>query len=347
MKRLLVSSIAAVALLTACGVAEDTTAATVNGQDISVSAVTKLAKSKYIVDTASAGGLVSSKDVVVGSTTRRAALGLLVQSEVYEAGIAARKGEITDVDRDAAEAQISDYESNNQTTIDDTARPVIVRLIAAQAALGRILGGADIESAASPEKIEAYFDEHADEFAKICVDGFAVTSDQAAAAQAAVDRGDDIAAILADSSLQAQSLSQTGTETCVLSGQVSDSPLADLITTGPVGQWSSTDISDATAGDLTVFVRPNSRDEPTLDDPDISDQIAQQLQSEATSAAQEAFGAEAETILKRADVEIDSRYGRWDPSDPSLILAPLAPTPSAKAAAEALSADDLAGLQGQ
>ena len=93
------------------------TAATVNGQDISVSAVTKLAKSKYIVDTASAGGLVSSKDVVVGSTTRRAALGLLVQSEVYEAGIAARKGEITDVDRDAAEAQISDYESNNQTTI--------------------------------------------------------------------------------------------------------------------------------------------------------------------------------------------------------------------------------------
>ena len=62
---------------------------------------------------------------------------------------------------------------------------------------------------------------------------------------------------------------------------------------------------------------------------------------------QEAFGAEAETILERADVEIDSRYGRWDPSDPSLILAPLAPTPSAKAAAEALSADDLAGLQGQ
>ena len=123
MKRLLVSSIAAVVLLTACGVAEDTTAATVNGQDISVSAVTKLAKSKYIVDTASSEGLVSSKDVVVGSTTRRAALGLLVQAEVYEAGIAARKGEITDVDRDAAEAQISDYESNNQTTIDDTARP--------------------------------------------------------------------------------------------------------------------------------------------------------------------------------------------------------------------------------
>ena len=59
MKRLLVSSIAAVALLTACGVAEDTTAATVNGQDISVSAVTKLAKSKYIVDTASSEGLVS------------------------------------------------------------------------------------------------------------------------------------------------------------------------------------------------------------------------------------------------------------------------------------------------
>ena len=347
MKRLLVSSIAAVVLLTACGVAEDTTAATVNGQDISVSAVTKLAKSKYIVDTASSEGLVSSKDVVVGSTTRRAALGLLVQAEVYEAGIAARKGEITDVDRDAAEAQISDYESNNQTTIDDTARPVIVRLVAAQAALGRILGGADIESAASPANIEAYFDEHADEFAKICVDGFAVTSDQAAAAQAAVDRGDDIAAILADSSLQAQSLSQTGTETCVLSGQVSDSPLADLITTGPVGQWSSSAIADATAGDVTGFGRPNSRDEPTLDDPDISDQIAQQLQAEATSAAQEAFGAEAQTILERADVEIDSRYGRWDPSDPSLILAPLAPTPSAKAAAEALSADDLAGLQGQ
>lgn len=346
MKRLLASSIAAVVLLTACGVAEDTTAATVDGRDITVSAVTKLAKSEYLVSTASGEGLVSSSDVVVGSTTRRAALALLVQAEVFAADVRAQGGEVTDEDRQAADAQISQYEQEQGVTIDEAARPTITRLLAARTASARLSPVAVDE--VTDAQVEAYFADNAEQFADLsCVDAFAVEPAQAAAAQAAVDGGDSLAEILSNAQLAAQPLGQDGGEVCAPPDQVQEPTLAQLIYEAPVGQWASGEIANG-GETIAVFVRPNSRGDVGPDNETVAAQVRQQLQAEAETAAQTLSSDAEQKLFELADVEIDPRYGDWDPSQQSLILAPPAPRQSAKAAADVgLTAEDLAGLQGQ
>jgi hypothetical protein len=332
-KRLLASSIVIVALLTACSVAEDTTAATVNGTDISVSAVAALAKTTYVSQAAESTGvgLVSSPPGTTGSATQRLALSLLVQAQVYEDGIADRKGSVTDIDQQAAEQQISEFESSNADQLqggklEPLVRRFFLRYLAAQAALGRILGGSDIEQAASDENVAAYYDEHPEEFLQVCLDGFAVQPAQEAAAQAAIDRGDAVAAIVADASLQAQPLSQDGAETCVASSDVTNQQLAEPVLRGDVGVWATTTLSDPQNGDVVVFIRPNTRQQLTLDDQNVVATITKTLQDAATTEAQGKLSGESTKILGGADVDVNPQYGEWDPNDQSLIVAPAVPS---------------------
>jgi len=340
-KRLLLASTVAAALLTGCSVAEDTTAATVGGKDITVAEVAELARSPYIVQSASAEGLISSSDVVKGATTQRAALSLLVQSRVFEDAVAARKGEVTADDEQVAESQISGFEQQN-AAIDTTARELLLRTIAAQSALSRLLGGDDIADAASDESVAAYFADHQQDYDQVCVDGFAVRSPEKAAAQAAVDGGADVQTVLADAALQAQAMTQDGGEVCVFSGQVTDPDLADLIAQAPEGRWTTADLDDPQAGAITVFIRANRRVAATLDDANVTDAIRTLLQEEATNEAQQKFSGEQERVFATADVEIDPRYGTWDPTAQTVLVPPPTPKLSAKATA---SGD--AGLLGQ
>jgi len=336
-KRLPVIAIAAVvlaALVTSCGVAKDDTAATVNGHRISMAEVSKLAKTTFAAQRAdSAGtGLVSSPKGTTGAATQRFALSLLVQVQIYEDGISKRKGSISAADRDSAEEQLTKAETDNGTKFEPVVRDFFSRYIAAQEALGRLLGSADIESAATPDKVAAYFDEHRDEFVKICLDGFAVAPGNEAAAQAAVDRGDAVPTILADAALGAQPLSQDGSETCVLSSQVTNPDLAKAIVSGPIGSWSTSTVAAQTGGSsYVVFVRSNSRDQLTADDPDVSAQITKALQDAATQASQEKVSSEAGAIFGAADVDLNSQFGTWDPKSDTLVVAPATPKASATA----------------
>ena len=334
MKRLLASTLAVVALTTACGVAEDTTAATVDGTDISMSAVASLAKTTYIADRSdrAGAGLVSSSDTSVGSSKLRTALGLLVQVHALEGQVKARKGSITAEDRQNAESQVTQTEQQaaqqgGSSSLEPAIRKLFVRYFAAETALVRMQGGAE-PAAPTQAEVEQYFEAHADEFGVLtCVDGFAVLAASTPAAQAAIDRGDGIATILADAAIQAQPLSQDGKEVCVGAGQVTEKNLAALIENGPVGTWSSVSIEDPSNGTLTVFIRPNSREQATATTPAVVEQITSQLQQEAATARNSEITKSLQAALKAADVEIDPRYGTWDPKG-GIVAAPTAPRPA-------------------
>ena len=171
--------------------------------------------------------------------------------------------------------------------------------------------------------------DHQDEFVQVCLDGFAVTEDNQAKAQAAIDRGDTVAAVLADTTLAAQGLSQDGTETCVMASDVTNPQLAPAVLQAPVGQWTVAGVTDPTNGNVAVFIRPNKREPLTLDDPTVVQTITTTLQDDATAAAQQALSGEATKMLVSAKVDVNPQYGSWDPEDQALIVAPAVPTQKA------------------
>lgn len=357
MKRLLAISVAVIALatlVTSCGVAEDDVAATVSGDDITVADVAALARTKFIAEEAESSGigLVSNPEGTTGGAKQRLALSYILQGKVYEAELAARDDEVTSEDRQAAESSIASYEES-RGALGELERGILLEFVAAQVGLIRSLDlpepelpdlpeAADPATVATPEAIAAYFDANQDEFGTIaCVDGFAVAEGNQAAAQAAIDRGDAVAAIIADTALAAQPISPDGAETCVPTGQIAGD-IATAVIEGELGVWRVSVVEQSTGEPFAVFIRPNSRSAATVDNPAVVDTITQILQQEAQQAQQEreeaiaqaqqaqqsAAGGELSKIVARADVEIDPRYGTFDASDPSLILPP--PTPASK-----------------
>ena len=89
--------------------------------------------------------------------------------------------------------------------------------------------------------------------------------------------------------------------------------------------WSATELADPQAGNLVVYIRPNSREVATLDTPAVVQQITSALQQDAETQVQAKISDALSELLLEADVTIDPRYGRWDPTDPMLVLAPPVP----------------------
>lgn len=323
MKRLLVTTTASLLLLTACGAAEDSTAATVGTRDITVAKVDRLAASPYISAEAAASGegRVSSPNGTTGTTLQRFALRYYVMTAVLEEIVEDRGSSILDVDRQTAEQQIGEQEAAQQQQggggLDSVGREALVGYYAAQAAVRRVV-------TATPEQVQDYFDEHRDELGDIiCIEGFGVATEAEGAAAAALAGGAEVADILGDPSLLAQPLSENGGELCLFDDEINNPTLEPLVLDGALGTWGSTVLSSPQAGDISVFIRPNSRGPGTLDDEAVQAKVQTLLGNEVDEQLRGA--------ISDVEVDLDPRYGIWDPEADVLILAPPSPRPSAAA----------------
>lgn len=345
MKRLLALPLAALLFTASCGIAEDDTAASVFGKDISVKEVDELARTDFVKSRleSTGAGLVSSTNGTTGSESRRFALNLLVQTVAMEEAVERRGGEITSEDLATADdaleaAEQQAQQAGSSESLEPTVKALFRRNVAAESALRRMNGADESGAAPSDADIEAYFEEHADEFGEVtCVDGFAVPEAQAGAAQVAVDRGDDVSAVLADSALGAQSLSQTGEEVCVGPEEIAEPVLAELVNTGAIGVWGTGSLEGPT-GMLTVFVLPSFRGPATPELPSIRAQIETAIQEAAAAELQADLTEYIASSWDSPDIEIDPRYGSWDRSVGN-VLAPPTPRLSAKASATPSSED--------
>lgn len=331
-RSLVAAAAAAAALATSCGIAAPSTAATVDGEDISIDAVNRMAESEYLAAQAEQQyGLVSTPDGTEGANTQRLALSVLVQDKVYEVAMRAEDASANDDDRARADELLAGVESQG-APFDEASRAVFGRLVVAQVALARKVTGVDTSDPVTPEKVEAFFEANRDRFGELtCVDGFQVLAESAPAAQAAIDGGATVADVVGDTTIGAQPLSPDGQEACVAAGQVNEA-LADLVGTTPVGEWASTTVESQGGQSIAIFLRPSSRGPAELDNPVVSQQIEQALTEEASAALQQALAEVAPAIertLRRIDVEIDPRYGRWDPEEPTLVVPPVTPRLSA------------------
>lgn len=323
---------AAAALATSCGIAAPTTAATVEGEDISVDAVTRMASSEYLAAQAEQQyGLVSTPEGTEGASTQRLALSVLLQDRVYAIAMRAEDASANSDDRERATELLAGVESQG-APFDAASREVFERLVVSQVALARKVTGVDTSDPATPEKVEAFFEANRDQFGELtCVDGFQVLAESAPAAQAAIDGGATVADVVGDATIGAQPLSADGQEACVAAGQVNEA-LSELVGTTPVGQWGSTTVESQGGQSIAIFLRPSSRGPAELDDPVVNQQITQALTEEASTALQQALAEVAPAIqrtLRRIDVEVDPRYGRWDPEEPTLVVPPVTPRLSA------------------
>lgn len=319
---------ASTALLASCGAAAPSVAATVDGTEISVDSVTRMAGSQYLAAQANqAFGQVSTPDGTEGATVHRLALSILVQDLVYEAALREVDASPTADDRARADELVAEIEAQGGQ-FDSVARPVVVRLVLAQVTLARAVAGADTSDPVTPEKLEAFFEENRENFGELtCVNGFQVLAESAPAAQALIDGGASIDDVVGDPSIGAQPLSSDGEEACVSAGQVNEA-IADLVGTTPVGEWASATVEAQPGQSVAIFLRPSSRGPAELDHPVIARQISDQLTQEASVALQQSLsevGPTIERTLSRLDVEIDPRYGRWDPAEPTLVVPPPVP----------------------
>jgi hypothetical protein len=324
--------------LSACGIASDDIAATVAGKEISTADVARLARTDVVGQQAQAAGLVSATPGTTGGSRQRAALSILVQTAIFEDAVRSRGGKITGADTAAAESQLSQFEQQQSQQggkpLSASTRKMLKDYVAAQTAIVRLLElDADVPTPTDAD-IAQYFEDHKDQFDVVltCVDGFAVTADKSAAAQEAIDGGADAATVLATPELAAQSLSQQGGEQCIAPGQVQNEDLARLVEETPVGTWRSAvvpDESGQTSG-TAVFIRANSRAAASPSTPSVAQEISQAIQQEAQQKAQAAATRKTLTVFKAAEVDIDPRYGTWDPSQPNDIQAPTAPALSAR-----------------
>lgn len=334
----LIAGVAALAILVAasCGALEDTTAARVGDQEITVHAVERLAASEIIGQQAAGAGLVSPTQGTTGSARARAALSLLLYTGVLEDAVRARGGFTAD-DREQGR---SEAESQMQGADEPELVKVLGRYFAARVALVRVLGAAEEPG---QDQIEAYFEENRSQFEQSCVEGFAVLQPAATAAQAAVDGGASVDEVLADPALGAQSLDVEPGEVCVSDTGQLNPDLAALVFDGTIGEWDSVPLTGQTGDTFVVFVRPSRRVDATLDDPQVLQAVTDAVTQANQEDAQARLDDQLQAIMERAEVDVDPRYGDWDPSSAELLLPPRAPELSARERA-ALAPDPLAGL---
>lgn len=175
------------------------------------------------------------------------------------------------------------------------------------------------ESGASDDAVEAYYEEHADRYAETCVSHILVGSEeQATDLRRQLDEGADFGELAASSSSDTGSAQQEGELGCSdLTQYVAE--FADAAEGAAVGEV--TDPVQSQFGWHLILV--TSREEPPALD-EIRDVVAEEVagQSDINSWLGEAISS--------AEVEVDDRYGTWNPTT-GQIDPPAGPTTSTTA----------------
>lgn len=324
MKRGLGLCIAALAVVTTACSTLTPWAAKVNGESIVTSDLDQeleaiLSNKRYLeqVEGANlAGGVTGSGQ----NTFTTAFVGRILTRQIFfeliEQEVERRKLKITPADEEAASLDVvaSFGEEAIYRAFPEDYRQELVARQARVTALQEELSDTEVDEAA----VEKFYADNQALFARTCVSHILVaTAEEAAAAKERIDGGEDFAAVAAEVSTDPGSGTNGGELGCVPSGSFVPE-FESVMETLPVGQVSSP--TESQFGHHLILV--TERTTQPLEE--AAPEIRQQLLSEG----QASFEAFVDDALAKADIEVNPRYGRFDPdaAQPG-IIPPEGPTP--------------------
>ncbi len=301
-------------------------AAKVNGEMIVTSDLDReleaiLSNKRYLEQVESAnlaGGVTGSGQ----GTFTTAFVGRILTRQIFfeliEQEVERRKLKVTTADEEAAALDV--VSSFGEAAIyrafpEDYRRDLVVRQ-AQVTVLQEALAEIDVDDAA----VEKFYEENAQLFARTCVSHILLpTPEEAAAAKARIDAGEDFAAVASEVSTDPGSGASGGELGCVPSGSFVPE-FESVMETLPEGQVSGP--TQSQFGSHLILVT----DRTTQPIDEVRAEIRQRLLSEGQSD----FDAFVDEALSKATIEVNPRYGRFDPdaAQPG-IVPPQGPTPDA------------------
>lgn len=318
-------------LLAACGDSDVRPAAVVNGteiaqQDLADDLDAIESNEDFLVAQESAGRPVLGETsgtfdrAFAASVLNRRIQNLLVHQEVLDRDI-----EVTDGCRDAArEAVLNRLGGNDldagEAVFDAFPEPFRSSFVVAEADVLALQADLSGVGCVDEDAAEEFFDDNADEFAQVCLSIINVaTQDDADAVAADLAAGGDFAA-LADANATGGT-GPGGDVGCVARSEFGPAlpDLADMVFAAVPGQV----VGPVPGGAGFLFAQVREVREPDFDDEATRAQVEEAIATEA----EEAFGAWSQEAATEADIEVDERYGRWDPAMGQLI-PPDPPSPS-------------------
>ena len=300
-------------------------AAKVNGESIATSDLDReleaiLSNRRYLEQVESAnlaGGVTGAGQgtfttAFVGRILTRQIFFELIAQEVDERGLT-----ISAADEEAASLDViaSFGEAEIFRAFPEGYREDLIRRQAEVTALQEDIAEVEVDEAA----VEKFYADNPELFARTCVSHLLVGSaEEAAAAKARIDAGEHFAAVAAEVSIDPGSAANGGELGCVQPGSFVPE-FESVMETLPVGQVSQP--TQSQFGYHLILV--TDRSAQPLDDAARAE-IRQRLLSEG----QAGFDAFVQEALEAAEIEVNPRYGRFDPdaAQPG-IVPPEGPTP--------------------
>ena len=301
-------------------------AAKVNGELIATSDLDReleaiLSNKRYLEQVESAnlaGGVTGSGQ----GTFTTAFVGRILTRQIFfeliEQEVERRKLDITTADEEAASLDVvaSFQGADIYRAFPEEYRRDLVLRQAQVTVLQQDIAEIEVDDAT----VEQYYEENPALFARTCVSHILVgTPEEAAAAKARIDAGEDFAAVAAELSTDPGSGANGGELGCVPSGSFVPE-FESVMETLPEGQVSAP--TQTQFGTHLILV--TERATQPLDE--VRSEIRQRLLSEGQSD----FDAFVDDALAKARIEVNPRYGRFDPDAASPgIIPPQGPTPDA------------------
>lgn len=311
MKRVVSSLVVATILATACeGPLADTSAATIDGVDISIEDVRNLADAPDLAQQLQISEpAIDVPDGQLAGGPTRSALQFLVATELL-ASAARRQG--LDVNVPSGSAAATDGASEEFAAVSG-------RFQAYAQALGESAAATPVDD----DVLDAFLKAQGDTFdSNICLEGIAAPIGEGTdAVVALLDAGITFDEIVQQFGGQVQNFGTASAPNCVdaegLDGL--DETVQAGLTEGPIGALLQSEIVGQDGTTQTVFLRPLSRAGDR--DPDVERAFARSVFSGQNSASAWIF-AMAELV----EVHIDSRFGDFSTTDGDLVVAPTRPS---------------------
>jgi foldase protein PrsA len=314
-RRLLLLTALAAAALLACG-SDGRPAATVDGTEITQQQVVDELEAirgndTYVAAIEGTGQTVlGAEDDAFDSAFVAEQLAVRVQYAIVGNEVDARGLEVDDECRSAARDSLlarlagASPEGDGEAVLAGFAQPYQDYLVEREADFLVLQGDLSEQPCVADDAVGAYFEEHRDEFAQACSAHILLdTPEEADEVVVLLEGGADFAALAAERSIDTGSAQAGGELPCVTRGQFLPE-FEEALFTQAIGEIG--DPVQTSAG--YHVIRVDSRDEPELGD--VREQVAQALAAEVESTFNEWFI----DAVAAADVEIDPRYGTWDPT---------------------------------
>ncbi len=331
MKATLAIAVAVTLVLAACGESDVRPAAVVNGteiaqQDLADDLDAIESNEDFLAAQERAGRPVRGETsgtfdtAFAASVLNRRIQNLLVHQEVLDRDI-----DVTDECRDAAREAVlnrlgGDDPDAGEAILDAFPEPFRSSFVVAEADVLALQGDLAGLGCVKEDAAEEFFDDNPDDFAQACLSIINVaTQDEADAIAEGLATGGDFAA-LADANATGGT-GPGGDVGCVVRSEFGPAlpALTDVVFAAVPGQV----VGPVPGGAGFVFAQVREVREPDFDD----EATQAQVEEAVAAAAEEAFGVWSQEALTEAEIEVDERYGRWDPATGQL-LAPDVPSPS-------------------